>query len=400
MSGLDSSVVLVAAVQVPLLPVGLVLLWGAGTRAVELGRLLLAAAAVLSVLWVLVGAAITFGAGGGIGVDGVFALDPGRLALGSDVADLLAGTGSASALGRIALAGALALVPAAIAAIGAGPARRASWLLFTTAFGLLVVFPQLGWIFDIRYTADGVAGGWLVAGLQDVAGAAMLDFAGGALHVAGGAAALALLLVVRPAAAPRERTSDAVILAGAVLVTLGALIATVGAEGAADGFAALALLNASAAAGAGALTGAVIAWLGHGRSTTSAAAGGLAAGLAASASAGPSITPLAAVALGVLTAAACAGLTRLAARRSPSAAMPAVIAHLGGGVAGLLYLGVLANDTGLAYSGRFAQLIAQGIGAGTVLLHAFVVAALLGLLLDRTLGFRSRQQDVPLPSAG
>jgi ammonium transporter, Amt family len=398
MNGLDDAVVLVAAVIVPLLPVGIALVWGAGPRAVPLGRSVLGAAAVVAVLWVLVGSAIAFGAGGGIGVDGVLALDPGRLALGTDVGDLYAGTGSASALGRIALTGALALVPAAIAAVGVGSARRTPWLLFTVAWALLVVFPQLGWVFDVRYTEDGVGGGWLVAGLQEALGAGLLDFAGGTLHVAGGAAALALVLVVRREADPDAPSSDAVLLAGAVLLTLGASMAAVGAEGAADGFAALALLNTTAAAGTGALTGAAIARLGRGRSTSSAAAGGLVAGLAAAASAGPFIAPLAAVALGVLAAAACAGAGRLVARRFRHAALPAVLAHLGGGVLGLLYLGAFANDTGMAYSGRFTQLLAQGAGAGAVLLHAFVVAALLGLLLDRTLGFRTRQQaGAPAP---
>src|SRR3954454_10882010 len=191
MNELDGAVVLVAAVFVPLLPIGLALVWGAGPRAVILGRLTLLAAAVLAVLWILVGYAIAFGAGGGIGLNGVFSLDIGRLALGSDATDLLAGTVSASALGRVALVGALGLVPAAVAAVGAAPARRMSWLLFTVGWGLLVVFPQLGWVFDISYGEGGrAAGGWLVAGLQDSLGTGFLDFAGGTLHVSGGAAAL------------------------------------------------------------------------------------------------------------------------------------------------------------------------------------------------------------------
>jgi Amt family ammonium transporter len=403
MNGLEAAVRL-SAVLVPLLPLGLVLVWGGGPGTVPLARSVLAAAAVVGVLWVLVGAAIVFGADGGIGLPGVFALDPKQLAFADAAAKLFAGTGTGTgagagvaagaAIGRIAFTGALALLPTAIAAVGASRSRRTPWLLFAGGWNLLVVFPELGWIFDLRYTDDGGAtGGWLVAGLQGSAGAGLLDFSGGTLHVAGGAAALALLLVVRGSPAVAHRSSDGILRTGAVLATIGALIATVGAEGTADSFAALALLNSTAAAGAGALTGLGIAWLSRDRTPTSAAAAGLIAGVAAAASAGPSIAPLAAVLVGVLSAGACAAIARLAARRSPHPAVRAAIAHLGGGALGLVCLGVLANDTGMAYSGRFSQLLAQATGVISVFLYSFVVAALIGLLLDRTLGFRTRKAD-------
>ncbi|MCU1436926.1 MAG: Ammonium transporter NrgA [Naasia sp.] len=401
----DSAFVLIAAVLVLALPVGLVLLWGGRDRAPALGRALLAGGAVVAVLWILVGYAQAFGGSAvdAVGVPGVFAFDPGSIGLGRQAADLVATGGVSAALGRAAFFAGLAVAAVTVVAIGAGPVRRVAWVAFAAVWSLLVVFPQLGWVFDVTFTGTGTEGGWLVSGLRRLLSTGFLDFSGAsAVHVSGGAAALALLLVLR------RRTgviidpdrSEGVLLTGTALAVVGALAASGGAEGAADGYAALALLTTLGAGSAGAITGAALEWFDPRRRTSWAAARGLVAGLAAGAATGGSVAPLAALAVGGLAAAACTGVGRLAARRRASAYVHAMIAHVGGGAVGLLFLGFLATDTGLAYSGRFFQLIAQATGLLVVFAQSFVVAAVLGVVLDRTIGFRDLSGKAGAESRG
>ena len=63
------------------------------------------------------------------------------------------------------------------------------------------------------------------------------------------------------------------------------------------------------------------------------------------------------------------------------------------GVIGTLYLGFFAIDTGLFTGGTGAQLLVQFIAAFGVLIYSFVVAYLLGLLIEKTIGFRVKNED-------
>ncbi|HEY8590300.1 MAG TPA: hypothetical protein VIL55_12210, partial [Naasia sp.] len=367
------------------------------------------AGALVLVLWVLVGYAMAFGATDGVGylgLPGVLGLDPASIGLGAQLPDLVAATGVSPELGRAAFFASVALSAVAVVAVGAGPVRRVAWLVFAGAWSLLVLFPQLGWVFDLTFTGSGTEGGWLASGLRSLIFTGFLDFSGAsAVHVSGGAAALALLLVLRrgPLAPPgegdRAPADEGFLLAGASVALVGALAAAGGAEGAADGYAALSVITAIAAGSAGALTGAALEWFDPRAHATAAGVRGLVAGLAASAAAGGSVAPLSALVLGALAGAVCTAAGRIAARRGAPAPVHAVIAHLGGGAVGLLFLGILATDTGLAYSGRFFQLIAQAIGLVAVFTHSFLVAALLGLVLDRTLGFRDLTPAPKRPAA-
>ena len=67
--------------------------------------------------------------------------------------------------------------------------------------------------------------------------------------------------------------------------------------------------------------------------------------------------------------------------------------HLVGGVIGTLYLGFFAIDTGLFTGGDLGQLAVQAIAAFGVLIYSFVVAYILGFAIEKTIGFRVKNED-------
>ena len=75
--------------------------------------------------------------------------------------------------------------------------------------------------------------------------------------------------------------------------------------------------------------------------------------------------------------------------------------HLVGGVIGSLLVGVLASQVatgedgieGLLYGGGLAQLGRQTVAVVAVFAFSFVVSYLLGVLVDRTIGFRISEEE-------
>ena len=67
--------------------------------------------------------------------------------------------------------------------------------------------------------------------------------------------------------------------------------------------------------------------------------------------------------------------------------------HLIGGLIGTLYLGFFANGTGLIYSGEITQLLVQLIAALSVLVYSFVLAFVIGYIIEKTMGFRIKNED-------
>jgi len=68
--------------------------------------------------------------------------------------------------------------------------------------------------------------------------------------------------------------------------------------------------------------------------------------------------------------------------------------HLVGGLVGTLFLGFFATGTGLFTGGEgFGQMIVQAIAAVGVMTYSFVVALVIGVLLEKTIGFRASTDD-------
>ena len=67
--------------------------------------------------------------------------------------------------------------------------------------------------------------------------------------------------------------------------------------------------------------------------------------------------------------------------------------HLVGGLIGTLFLGFFANTTGFIYSGDLTQLLVQAIAAFSVLIYSFVLAYVIGFIIQKTMGFRVKDED-------
>ncbi|MDF2555782.1 MAG: ammonium transporter [Microbacterium sp.] len=67
--------------------------------------------------------------------------------------------------------------------------------------------------------------------------------------------------------------------------------------------------------------------------------------------------------------------------------------HLVGGLIGTLFLGFFANGTGLFVGGDATQLLVQAIAAFAVLIYSFVLAFVIGFAIEKTIGFRVKNED-------
>jgi Amt family ammonium transporter len=284
------------------------------------------------------------------------------------------------------------ITPALISGAIADRAKFGAWMLFVALWVTIVYFPVAHWVFDF----GGPQGdpGWL-------AGKGVLDFAGGtAVHVNAGAAALALCLVLgrrigwkRDPMRPHNLT----------LVMLGAGLLWFGWFG----------FNAGSALGANALAGqaffttmiatatAMLGWLAvervrDGHYTSLGAASGAVAGLVAITPACAFVTPVGAVALGLVAGAVCALAVGLKWRLGFDDALDVVGVHLVGGALGAVSLGFISSydgSEGLLYGGDLTVLGKQALAVVCVGGFSFVVAFVLGKVIDLTMGFRVPEEE-------
>ncbi len=97
--------------------------------------------------------------------------------------------------------------------------------------------------------------------------------------------------------------------------------------------------------------------------------------------------------LGVITGAVCALAVELKWKLGYDDSLDVVGVHLVGGIIGTLYIGFFATGTGLFTGGNGSQLLVQAIAAFGVLIYSFVIAYLLGMLIEKTIGFRVKNED-------
>ncbi len=391
----DTAWVLASSALVLLMTPGLAFFYGGMVRAKSVLNMLMmsfSTIALVSVLWVLYGFTLAFGPDGYAGLVG-------NLDFAGLKSTLTALTGAEG--DRIPLLAFAAfqlmfavITPALISGAIADRARFAGWLLFVGLWVTLVYFPVAHWVFFF----DGGHGGWI----GDRLGA--LDFAGGtAVHVNAGAAALALALVLgrrigwhgRPADAAHFRPhNQPLVLLGAGLLWFGWFGFNAGSALAANGLSAIAFLNTQVATAAALLGWIVVERLRDGHATTLGAASGAVAGLVGITPACAAVNPFGAVLLGLVTGAVCALAVGLKYRLGFDDSLDVVGVHLVGGAVGSLLIGLLATATvtggaeGLLYGGGLAQLGRQALAVGAVGAYSFGLSWLLGMLVDRTVGFR------------
>lgn len=338
---------------------------------------------LISVLWILYGFSMS-------AVDGPlqFAGNPfadfglGALASGESAnTDLLGATyGATFAIITVAL----------ISGAVADRAKFGSWMIFAGVWASLVYFPVAAWVWG---------GGWIMS-LGDTLGLpAVIDYAGGtAVHINAGAAALALALVLGKRVGFQKGITKPhnvpLVLIGAAVLWFGWFGFNAGAEWL-NGLANVGLIVVNTL---GATAAAILGWMivekfKDGKATSVGAASGAVAGLVAITPACANLEPGWALLLGVVAGAVCALAIELKFKFGFDDSLDVVGIHLVGGLIGTLSLGFLAIDTGFFTGGGLGQLAVQAIAALSVLVYSFVVAYLLGFAIEKTIGFRIKNED-------
>jgi Amt family ammonium transporter len=145
---------------------------------------------------------------------------------------------------------------------------------------------------------------------------------------------------------------------------------------------------------------ALVEKLRDGHATTLGVASGAVAGLVAITPACGFVDPWAAIVLGAIAGVVCAYAIGLKYKLGYDDSLDVVGVHLVGGAIGALSLGFLAaypflpsQHKGLFYGGGAHQLGLQALGPVVIGLYSFVMAWIIGQIIDKTIGFRISADD-------
>lgn len=372
----DTAWILVSAALVLLMALpGLGLFYGGLVRAKNFLSVMLQVAAVAgiaSLLWIVVGYTLAFGAvsNGWIGAGNAWMLiDLGNVREGLTIPE------STFALFQMTFA---AITPALM--IGAWVDRaRFSWVIgFCALWSLIVYAPAVHWIWG---------GGWMSSAFGT------LDFAGGiVVHTTAGVSALVVaLLLGKRNGFPKTLMlphAPALTMLGGMLLWVGWFGFNGGSALTATDDASSAILNTHAAASAAALTWILLERIFVGKPTTVGFATGAIAGLATVTPAAGFISPGAAIIFGIAASSACYGTIQLVKHRwAIDDSLDVFAVHGVGGATGSLLLAIFLTPAlgGTGYAEGMdmgSQIIGQLVGIGVVALWSAVGTALLALCVS------------------
>ncbi|KQZ84241.1 ammonia channel protein [Microbacterium sp. Root166] len=396
----NTAFILICAALVLLMTPGLAFFYGGLVKAksvISMMMLSFGALGLIGVLWVVYGYAIAFP--GSEGLVAPWAIDWNNIGL---AALIEVPEGAAyPPLAFVAFQATFAILTVALVSGAiADRAKFGSWLIFAAIWATIVYFPVASWVFNFGLAEDGsfAYGGWITYGMQEWFGLGAIDFAGGtAVHINAGAAALALALVLGKRVGFQKGVhvphNPPFVLLGAGLLWFGWFGFNAGSELAADGVAALAFVNTIAAPAAALLAWLLVEKIKDGKPTSVGAASGAVAGLVAITPACAALTPGWAILLGAIAGAVCALAIELKFKWGFDDSLDVVGIHLVGGLIGTLFLGFFATNTGLFTGGDGTQLLVQAIAAVSVLVYSFVLAWIIGFAIEKTIGFRVKNED-------
>jgi Amt family ammonium transporter len=402
----DTAWVLASAALVLLMTPGLALFYGGMVRAKSVLNMMMmsfGALALISVLWVLYGYSEAFGndVGGGL-VGNPFEFFGLSDLLGTKGVDKgFAATHlvfTVPAFAFVAFQAVFAIITVAlISGAIADRAKFGAWMVFSGIWATIVYFPVAHWVFAFD-GAQSATGGWIANKLLAI------DFAGGtAVHINAGAAGLALAIVLGKRVGwrrdPMRPHNLTLVMIGAGLLWFGWFGFNAGSALSANGQAAEVWVTTMVATGAAALGWLLVERLRDGHATSLGAASGVVAGLVAITPSCSSVTPLGAIAVGLLAGVFCALAVGLKFRLGFDDSLDVVGVHMIGGLWGTLAVGLFASAAttagvdGLLYGGGVDQLWRQVVGAFSVLIFSFVVTLVIGLAIEKTMGFRLSEED-------
>ncbi|GII61718.1 ammonium transporter [Sphaerisporangium krabiense] len=386
-----------ATALVLLMTPGLAFFYGGMTRAKSVLNMMMmsfASIVTVTIAWVLYGYSLAFTSSGdgilnkfvggldAIGLKGVFgSVYEGLLKEPTDNMPSLVFSAFQLTFAIITVA----LISGAIA----DRAKFGAWVVFSVVWATVVYFPVAHWVWG---------GGWLgQLGIEDFAG-------GTVVHVNAGAAGLALALVLGKRSGwrkdPMRPHNLTLVLLGVGLLWFGWFGFNAGSELAVDQTTGLAFMNTQVATAVAAGAWIIVEKLRDGHSTTLGVASGAVAGLVAITPACGFVDPWAAMVIGAIAGAVCAYAVGLKYRLGFDDSLDVVGVHLVGGAIGAISLGFFAaypfiepQAKGLFYGGDLTQLLRQIAGPVVVGVYSFVLAWIIGKVIDKTMGFRIPQED-------
>ena len=343
---------------------------------------------VVGLVWILAGWSIAYGGDGSNPFLGGFD----QFGSLTSVSDMLAEAqapedGSYPSIIDILFQAAFAMITAAI--IGgavAGRMKFAPFIAFITVWVLVIYAP-------LAHMVWGGEGSFI----GDMIGA--LDFAGGdVVHISSGLTGLVLCILLGKrrgfgAIAHRPHNVPFVVL-GATLLWFGWFGFNGGSEFAADGIAALAVLNSVIASGAAMISWMVVESVKTGKPTLVGAATGLVAGLVVITPAAGFVEPWAALVMGLIVSPICYfAISYLKAKLGYDDALDAFGCHCVGGITGGILTGVFCVPSlswtefgGLLYTGDFTLLGAQVLGILVTIVFVAIGALVIGLVVKALFG--------------
>ncbi len=330
---------------------------------------------IATVIWVLVGFSLAFGASaGGLGLVG-------------DLSKVgLEGMSSDETIFSVFQMMFAIITPALIAGAVAGRMKFSSWVIFAALWSLLVYPVVAHW----GFAGDGLLYSW-----------GARDFAGGlVIHINSGIAALALIRVLGPRKDFGEEHpphSLPLTLIGTGLLWFGWFGFNAGSALAADGAAITALLNTQLGAALGALGWMVSDWVRHRRPTLLGLVSGAVAGLVAITPAAGFVSPSAAIVIGVVGGYVCSLVVGLKEKFGYDDSLDVVGIHMVGGILGSVLTGGFSSAAyggfdGLVYGG-FSFFGKQVVGVLAVVAFSFCATWLLAKALDKTIGLRASAEE-------
>jgi ammonium transporter, Amt family len=397
----DTAWMLVATGLVLLMVPGLALFYGGMVRRKNvLGTMMhsMVALAILGVEWVLIGYALAFGTSQG----GLIGWDPRLVGLWSP--ELFTETFSNTKVPIILhcmYQGMFAIItPALISGAIAERVKFGPYCLFLALWGLVVYVPLAHWVWALDKNGNPV--GWL-------GHMGALDFAGGTVvHVAAGVSGLAAILVLRKRVGYPEHAmhpnSMVLTLVGGGLLWFGWFGFNGGSALGSSGQAVSALAASQVAAAAAVLGWLGVEWLHRGKPTALGLASGLVAGLVVITPASGFVTPLGALAMGLIGGVVCYAAVALKPKLKYDDSLDAFGVHGVGGFLGAVLTGVFASgalikavgsdpfvgkDGGLVFDRNGGQVVIQLFAAVIATAWAFLVSLALVKGIDVVFGFTS-----------
>lgn len=386
MSGIDygdTAFILMSAALVLFMTPGLALFYGGLVRSKNVLSTTMHsffAMGLISVIWALIGYTIAFGpATGPLGaIIGGFD----HVGLAGTVGEV---TGTIPTPVFAMFQGMFAIITAAlITGAFAERIKFSAYAIFIALWSVIVYSPLAHWVWG---------GGWLMQ-------RGALDFAGGTVvHIASAAAALAAAIVVGKRAGFGKTNFSPhnlpMTVLGAGILWFGWFGFNAGSALAANELAGTAFMATHLSAAAGMLAWLVFERIQHGKATTLGAASGAVAGLVGITPAAGFVTPLPAIAIGLVVGGLCYLGISLKDRFGFDDALDVVGIHGVGGTVGAILTGVFATTIvneagadGLLAAGNWALMGEQVIGVVATIAFSFGVSFAILKALDATIGLR------------